>query len=188
MSEFVLIEEAPNAGRKVSGDATIGREGCDVLVSDSQASRTHAAFRLLAAGPAIEDLNSTNGTFVNDERIAGQKELRAGDKIRIGETRWRLESVQREAVPDPSGPDDDDKREDSADGKDSSRGDVPPPVPSAIRRAEPLPHPVQAPGFGVGAPASRVRGSAARRAEATVVSYAVVLLTAIAVIAYFAAR
>jgi len=71
----------------------IGRED-DVgirLDGDEFASGQHARFEPRADGIWIEDLQSTNGTFVNGERVTAQR-LQAGDIVRIGQTELRLES------------------------------------------------------------------------------------------------
>jgi EmrB/QacA subfamily drug resistance transporter len=70
-------------------DGTIvGREGADVVLSDAtgELSRQHARFTLKDGDPVVEDLGSTNGTYVNDQRITGAHRLRAGDRIRLGGT------------------------------------------------------------------------------------------------------
>jgi pSer/pThr/pTyr-binding forkhead associated (FHA) protein len=69
------------------GEIHIGRsEGCDLPILDTKASRRHA--RVLAQGDAflVEDLESTNGTLVN-ERPVTRKILEDGDVIRIGTTK-----------------------------------------------------------------------------------------------------
>ncbi|TLM81253.1 MAG: FHA domain-containing protein, partial [Actinobacteria bacterium] len=58
---------------------------CDVHIQDANISRQHAAFVAEGAGWAIEDLGSTNGTYVNGER-AGHLRLRDGDVVTIGVT------------------------------------------------------------------------------------------------------
>ncbi|MEP7225661.1 MAG: FHA domain-containing protein [Actinomycetota bacterium] len=71
----------------------IGRED-DVgirLDGDEFASGQHARFEPRADGIWVEDLQSTNGTFVNGERVTAQR-LQAGDVVRIGQTELRLES------------------------------------------------------------------------------------------------
>jgi pSer/pThr/pTyr-binding forkhead associated (FHA) protein len=92
VSEFVFIEEAPIEGleRPATPGTTIGRAECDVELNDPDVSRRHAVIRLVDAGLAVEDLGSTNGTFVNERRISGIVELAAGDRIRFGNTVWRL--------------------------------------------------------------------------------------------------
>jgi ATP/maltotriose-dependent transcriptional regulator MalT len=72
-----------------SGQLSIGRaESNDVpLPLDERVSRQHALLERLPAGWSVRDLGSTNGTFVNGERIVRDRALRAGDEIRIGDTR-----------------------------------------------------------------------------------------------------
>src|SRR5579862_636580 len=66
----------------------VGREGSDVVLSDAtgELSRKHARFALKDGQPVVEDLDSTNGTYVNDQRIIGAHRLKAGDRIRLGGT------------------------------------------------------------------------------------------------------
>ena len=72
-----------------SGRLSIGREETnDVAIpADERASRLHALVEILPAGWSVRDLGSTNGTFVNGERIVGDRALRAGDEIKVGDTR-----------------------------------------------------------------------------------------------------
>src|SRR3954452_16771268 len=72
--------------------APIGREGCDVNLMDPEVSRRHAAIRDQAGSLAIEDLSSTNGTFVNGRRIDVITVLREGDTVRLGNTVWSIRS------------------------------------------------------------------------------------------------
>lgn len=65
----------------------VGRgAAADIAVGDGSVSDLH--FRIAASGDAltIQDLGSTNGTFVNDRRIQGITTLVAGDTVRIGRT------------------------------------------------------------------------------------------------------
>jgi hypothetical protein len=81
-------------GRNVKlGDGTnvIGRlPDCAVPMSDPQSSRHHAEVRNGPDGAVVVDLDSTNGTYVNDVRIRSHA-LRDGDTIRIGNTTMRFE-------------------------------------------------------------------------------------------------
>lgn len=63
-----------------------------IQISDGQASRQHAEIRYENGRHHLVDLNSTNGTLVNDQRIVGSQQLNHGDIINIGATEFRYES------------------------------------------------------------------------------------------------
>jgi hypothetical protein len=70
---------------------SVGREITnDIVINDQQVSRRHARFIRNAQGPfarfAIEDLSSSNGTFINEQRMTGMHVLDDGDVIEFGET------------------------------------------------------------------------------------------------------
>ena len=71
------------AGRDVSSDVR--------LPADGYASGRHARFVRGEEADLVEDLNSTNGTFVNDQRLDGNRPLRDGDLITLGQTQLRYE-------------------------------------------------------------------------------------------------
>jgi hypothetical protein len=76
----------------LSGGLTIGRSGAnDVTIEDPFVSHMHA--RILRRGPYhyVEDLGSTNGTFLNDQRVEGGARLKVRDTLRLGETVLRYE-------------------------------------------------------------------------------------------------
>lgn len=76
----------------VRDELTIGRkEGNIVRLIERDVSRRHAVIRRSGDSFIIEDLDSYNGVFVNDERIDGQARLMPGDRIRIGEYRLALD-------------------------------------------------------------------------------------------------
>jgi len=65
----------------------IGREGEIALGVDRFVSRRHALLEPQAhGGVVLEDLNSTNGTFLEDQRVHGRVELRNGQAFRVGKT------------------------------------------------------------------------------------------------------
>jgi len=71
------------------GTTTIGRAvECDIVITSKRVSREHA--RLLREGRRVmlEDLSSTNGTFLNDERILEPMELRDGDIVSVGDVKF----------------------------------------------------------------------------------------------------
>jgi pSer/pThr/pTyr-binding forkhead associated (FHA) protein len=72
------------------GRATIGRDAdCDVVIESKSVSRKHAEIMGTDKGYLLVDL-STNGTFVNGEKIAGQKVLARADVIRVGDADLRF--------------------------------------------------------------------------------------------------
>jgi pSer/pThr/pTyr-binding forkhead associated (FHA) protein len=58
----------------------------DIAVDDATANGLHAVLERFAAGWCVTDLGSSNGTWVNGERIWASRRLRHGDEIRIGQT------------------------------------------------------------------------------------------------------
>jgi hypothetical protein len=74
------------------GGLLLGRDRpAEVIVDDVFASARHA--RITPRGPYnfLEDLGSTNGTYLNGSRIEGSERLTPGDKITIGDTEFRYE-------------------------------------------------------------------------------------------------
>ncbi len=64
----------------------IGRDAtADVMVNIAEISRRHTRLRFEGGGFVVEDLGSTNGTFVNGQRLTGPQMLRPGDRIKLGE-------------------------------------------------------------------------------------------------------
>ena len=77
---------------EIHDEAMLGRAPTsDVRIEDSYASSAHA--RIFPRGQAmyIEDLGSTNGTYVNERQLTAPAQLRADDTIRIGETEYRYQ-------------------------------------------------------------------------------------------------
>jgi hypothetical protein len=64
---------------------------CDITIEDSYASGRHARLYDRDGHVYIEDLNSTNGTYVNGARVSTQQLLRPRDTVRIGDTELRFE-------------------------------------------------------------------------------------------------
>ena len=90
---FLVGQSGPLAGRRfeLSDEVTIGRENATITLADEQTSRRHAAIRVVAGTVVIEDLGSTNGTFVDDRRIQVATALRGGETIRLGEATFVVE-------------------------------------------------------------------------------------------------
>jgi FHA domain-containing protein len=76
----------------LSSGALLGRGGdADIVLEDSFSSTRHA--RLIPQGDAIvlEDLGSTNGTYLNEEPLSGPQPLHDGDRIKIGGSEFTFE-------------------------------------------------------------------------------------------------
>ncbi len=76
----------------------IGREvDNDIVLYEAEVSRHHIRMVLTKDGYTIEDLNTTNGTFVNNRRLKQQHSLNPGDAIRIGDTvdMWYTDELSR---------------------------------------------------------------------------------------------
>jgi pSer/pThr/pTyr-binding forkhead associated (FHA) protein len=85
----LVITGGNDVGRffRLAGVSTIGRDpSAGIVLDDAEVSRRHAVVSVEERGVVIQDLESTNGVFVNDERIAEQCAIAAGDRVRIGTT------------------------------------------------------------------------------------------------------
>jgi predicted component of type VI protein secretion system len=89
MAHQLVMKTGPAPGKVYSlekSEILIGREvGSDVFVNDEEVSRQHARLTSQFGDYVLEDLGSTNGTFVNGQRATGQHILKPGDTILLGE-------------------------------------------------------------------------------------------------------
>ena len=106
----LLVQGGPDEGKMISlfdGVTSIGRSLLnDVVVDEPRVSRQHAAIQIDADGFWISDLDSRNGTFVNEMRIGQERQrLSHWDRIQLGgkDTRWVfMESQETIDVPKPT--------------------------------------------------------------------------------------
>jgi two-component system, cell cycle response regulator len=81
-------------GRKFDlkrNEIIIGRSSkADICVDQEAVSRNHAQITNTKKGVRIKDLGSTNGTFINDEAVEGEREMRNGDLVKIGRTIFKF--------------------------------------------------------------------------------------------------
>ncbi len=89
-----------------AGKTTLGRKADnDIVIADESASRLHAVIEYNAAAGilTLRDLDSTNGTYVNRDRLTGPLVLSPEDQIRIGQHLLILSRRSRQAAPSGSG-------------------------------------------------------------------------------------
>lgn len=80
----------------------LGRHSdCNIVLSSSEVSRVHARIVLERDGYYIEDLRSSNGTYVNSLRLSGRKRLQTGDRLEFGEFTAAFYNSAAEAQPLP---------------------------------------------------------------------------------------
>jgi predicted component of type VI protein secretion system len=93
VSGYLLL--ADGSHRAVHDGFVVGRvAGCDLVIDDTKASRRHMRLIVDAGVVEVEDLESSNGTLLNDKPVT-RRVLRDGDRVRIGKT----EFVFREGTP-----------------------------------------------------------------------------------------
>ncbi len=88
----LLVERAPGhesgMAYEISGGATLGRGDVEIQLDDPFASSRHARITRQGHVLVIEDLGSTNGTYLNEEPLTGPQPLHVGDRIRIGDSEF----------------------------------------------------------------------------------------------------
>jgi hypothetical protein len=104
---LLVVERGPVPSTQVplqSDQLTIGRSaGNDLVLADPEVSRRHVRIVRRADGFAAEDIGSTNGTFVNGQRISHLTLLQDGDTIDLGDTvRLRFMSLAPPVAVDPA--------------------------------------------------------------------------------------
>lgn len=95
----IVLQAEDNKERfefKCTADVTIGRKNiCDIqIVGDKSVSGVHCVISCDPQGnPIIKDNNSSNGTYLNDEKLVREKLLESGDTLEIGRTRYSVQII-----------------------------------------------------------------------------------------------
>ncbi|MEN8990998.1 FHA domain-containing protein [Avibacterium paragallinarum] len=75
----------------IERDMLVGRhQQADIVLQESDVSRKHAAFVLKDQALWLQDLNSSNGTFINDVRLTGESLLKEGDIVQFASVKFSL--------------------------------------------------------------------------------------------------
>jgi pSer/pThr/pTyr-binding forkhead associated (FHA) protein len=86
---LVVVEPAEQRGRSfpLGAEVTVGRAaGCQITIDDTYASQIHARVFQRDGQFLVEDLGSTNGTYLNRHKVSGPMLVHSGDRLQIGNT------------------------------------------------------------------------------------------------------
>ena len=89
----VVVDERGSKSKPVplDGDLRIGRsDACQLPIQDTYLSSFHARIFRRDGSWYVEDLGSTNGTYLNQRKVTAPAELRAGDRVKLGKTTLEL--------------------------------------------------------------------------------------------------
>jgi pSer/pThr/pTyr-binding forkhead associated (FHA) protein len=90
---LVAPPEVKGRSYPLTQEITVGRAaGCQVTIDDTYASQLHARVFLRDGQVYVEDLGSTNGTYLNRRKVTGPMQVQRGDKLQIGNTVLELGS------------------------------------------------------------------------------------------------
>lgn len=84
-----VVEGDANKGKtfQLGSELVIGRsDKCQLVLEDTYVSQMHARLFPKGEGIMLEDLGSTNGTYLNRQRITSTTEVQRGDRVKIGKT------------------------------------------------------------------------------------------------------
>ena len=102
----LIIHSGKYQGRKLlinDGDVVIGRDNdCQIRLASSDISRKHCVVKIEKGIIVVEDLNSQNGTYVNDLLIKEKTQLEPGDYLRVGPMVFRVPGEKKVTNPKPS--------------------------------------------------------------------------------------
>lgn len=90
---LVILDDQGNKVKTVTldGNLQIGRaEACQIRLEDTYISSFHARIFRRDDGWYVEDLGSTNGTYLNQRRVTSPAELGAGDRLKVGKVTLEL--------------------------------------------------------------------------------------------------
>ena len=95
----LFVVQGPDHGRSfaLGPQSVLGRDPTSTIhLTDEEVSRRHAIILLGEGRCTIEDLGSSNGTYVDDRAVEGEASLQSGAKIRVGQTVLELRTVRGE--------------------------------------------------------------------------------------------
>ena len=94
VGRLVVTEPPEHRGRRydIGSEISIGRaSGCPIRIEDTFVSQVHARVFPREGNYLVEDLGSTNGTYLNRKKVAGPMTMQRGDRLQVGNTVLELE-------------------------------------------------------------------------------------------------
>ncbi len=154
MDVTLTIAQGTSRARRIrlrSAETIIGREkGCDLRIPSAEVSRRHCLLSYANGRLTVEDLDSSNGTYVNEVRVQGRTPVQAGDRLQIGPITFTVDypaAPKISALPDTAAKGNSSQSAKSV-GTDGDELPIPladePPTPSKNRGASPSPKPAAA--------------------------------------------
>lgn len=95
LARLRVLEPPEDRGRsfELGDELTLGRaEGCQITLDDTFVSQLHARIFRRDDQIVVEDLGSTNGTFLNGQKVTAPVVVRRGDRLQVGKTVMELAS------------------------------------------------------------------------------------------------
>lgn len=88
MLGWLIVKRGQRRGQvfAIRSGSTIGRKGTDIVLNDPKLTRLHAKIGVRSDQFVVADVLSENGTYVNGERIQGERVLAENDEVRVGDT------------------------------------------------------------------------------------------------------
>lgn len=118
-----------------NGSLLIGRlSECDLVLEDSLVSRMHARIYVSAEGVRLEDLHSTNGVYVNGDRIVQTAALNVGDRAVVGTQELSFSEIGTDPAPPMSAP-----PLSGPEPQSGSLGPTPPDTPRSLEKSTAIP-------------------------------------------------
>jgi pSer/pThr/pTyr-binding forkhead associated (FHA) protein len=103
MKVSLVVAQGPKAGTPIpvsKAEFVIGRDaGCNLRPASQAVSKRHCSVLLKNDRAYIQDLKSTNGTFVNKQQVQGERELKDGDQLSVGPLLFTVKIESAAQVP-----------------------------------------------------------------------------------------
>jgi pSer/pThr/pTyr-binding forkhead associated (FHA) protein len=107
MNVKLIVTKGPTRTRTIqlrSCETLVGRQrGCDLRIPSPEVSRRHCILHFDQGKLTVEDLRSSNGTFLNEKRVTGKRLVHPGDQLQIGPLTFKIQfpapSASRDSEP-----------------------------------------------------------------------------------------